>query len=200
MEIAPFEFAPGVHIRRHGPSGYQAYHSYRDWLRDEFCFRCVFCLKRELWGIRLGSFHIDHFIPQVIAPQLGCTYDNLLYLCATCNSVKNDLEVPDPCSISLSDCLRFVKNGEAEWLNEHGELIVELLHLNAEDNIRFRKMIFDTLNGLRPEVEDEILFQWLGFPTELPNLSRKRTENTRPEGIKQSYYERMLRGELPSRY
>jgi hypothetical protein len=88
----------------------------------------------------------------------------------------------------MADCLRFKKSGEAEWLNEQGELVVELLHLNADDNIRFRKMIFDTLNGLRPELEDEILSQWLGFPPELPNLSTRNVENTRPDGIRQSYY------------
>ncbi len=200
MAIMPFEFELGVHVRRHGPHGYATYPPYRDWLRDEFCFRCVFCLKRELWGIRLNSFHIDHFIPQVIAPQLGCTYDNLLYLCATCNSVKNDLEIPDPCAVSLADSLRFLNTGEAQWLNESGELIVELLHLNADDNVRFRKMIFDTMNGLRPDMEDEILSQWLGFPPDLPNLSTRHAENSRPGGIKQSHYERNLRNELPARY
>jgi hypothetical protein len=36
--------------RRHGPVGYASYRSYRPWLRDEFTFRCVYCLKREQWG------------------------------------------------------------------------------------------------------------------------------------------------------
>lgn len=200
MAVTPFEFEPGIHKRKHGPVGYQTYDSYRDWLRDEFCFRCVFCLKRELWGIRLNAFHIDHFVPQIIAPELECAYDNLLYLCATCNSVKSDLTVPDPCSVALADCLRFTPTGEAEWLNEQGELIVEILHLNSDDNVRFRKMIFDTLNGLRLEVVDEILPQWLGFPPELPNLSNRRVENSRRGGIEQSFYEKNLRGELPSLY
>jgi hypothetical protein len=200
MSVTPFEFFPGVHIRRHGPSGYATYAPYRDWLRDEFCFRCVFCLKRELWGIRLGSFHIDHFVPQIVAPELECQYDNLLYLCASCNSLKSDLQLPDPCKVALAECLRFHGTGNAEWLNDEGHLIIEQLRLNAGDNVRFRKLIFDTLNGISPEKVDDILPQWLGFPEELPNLSTRVAENSIPDGIQNSFFERKRRGELPLIY
>jgi hypothetical protein len=37
-----FEYPLMPHVRRHGPAGYDDYASYRDWLRDEFTFRCVF--------------------------------------------------------------------------------------------------------------------------------------------------------------
>ena len=46
----PFVYPSTPHQRRHGPRGYADYGTYRPWLRDEFCFRCVFCLLREQWG------------------------------------------------------------------------------------------------------------------------------------------------------
>lgn len=49
----PFRFAAAPHVRKHGPGGYEMYQSYKDWLRDEFTFRCVYCLERE-HGIPTG--------------------------------------------------------------------------------------------------------------------------------------------------
>ncbi len=41
--------------RIHGPAGYSTYESFRPWLRDEFTFRCVYCLKREMRIIDLAN-------------------------------------------------------------------------------------------------------------------------------------------------
>ena len=200
MSVMPFEFPPGPHVRRHGPYGYTTYQSFRDWLRDEFSFRCVFCLRRELWEVRLGMFHIDHFVPQSIAPHLECEYGNLLYVCSRCNCVKSDTELPDPCAVSFADSMRILPNGEIETLNETGEILVDLLNLNDPDLIRFRGVIINTLNSIKPELEEWILPQWLGYPDDLPNLGSKIADNRKPEGIAESCYERRLRRELPARY
>ena len=42
-----FTYPRSRHIRRHGPHGYRDYRSYKPWLRDEFAFRCVYCLWRS---------------------------------------------------------------------------------------------------------------------------------------------------------
>ena len=78
---APFTYPPTAHVRRHGPGGYVDYASYRPWLRDEFAFRCVFCLRREQWGRALAEFEIDHLVPVSIRPDQGTDYDNLLLAC-----------------------------------------------------------------------------------------------------------------------
>ena len=64
-----FEYPNLPHVRRHGPVGYKEYGSFRDWLRDEFTFRCVYCLHREQWCSRGATFHIDHFIPVTADPN-----------------------------------------------------------------------------------------------------------------------------------
>ena len=56
-----FEYPAAIHAWRHGPLGYAKYESYREWVRDEFSFRCVYCLLREQWGRVRGLFDLDHF-------------------------------------------------------------------------------------------------------------------------------------------
>jgi hypothetical protein len=48
--MGAFTYPAQPHIRRHGTRGYAALESYSPWLRDEFAFRCVYCLLREQWG------------------------------------------------------------------------------------------------------------------------------------------------------
>lgn len=88
--MTPFQYPPALHERRHGPQGYSDYASFRPWLRDEFGFRCVYCLRREQWELCRGIFHIDHFVPVSQDPTRLHDYDNLLYTCVSCNFAKRD--------------------------------------------------------------------------------------------------------------
>ena len=94
--VDAFRYRGQALIRRHGPAGYKDYRSYRPWLRDEFAFRCVYCLVREQWGRMTGEFDLDHFLPQVTHPAQAVEYDNLLYACGTCNLRKGAGLLPDP--------------------------------------------------------------------------------------------------------
>src|SRR5262249_7625765 len=121
-----FEYPTRPHERRHGPDGYDDYESYREWLRDEFSFRCVYCLHRERWYARAGAFHIDHFIPVVQDPSGRLDYLNLLYACATCNLAKlGILDVPNPCEVDFGDCVRIIDNGQVAALNDVGQSLIE---------------------------------------------------------------------------
>src|SRR5260370_17565036 len=93
---APFQYPIAPHARRHGPRGYPDYSRFRPWLRDEFSYRCVYCLRREQWELSRGIFHIDLFVPAAIDPGLGTDYDNLLYVCASCNFAKGPPVLPPP--------------------------------------------------------------------------------------------------------
>ncbi len=100
--VKGFEYLLKPHARKHGPAGYGTYDSYREWLRDEFLFRCVYCLHRERWYGRVGTFHIDHFVPVSVTAAGICSYDNLVYACATCNEAKRAIGgLADPCEVSL---------------------------------------------------------------------------------------------------
>lgn len=58
----PFQYPIGKHVCRHGPVGYADPQRYKPWLRDEFHFRCVYCLCRERW-VPDGedAFSVEHY-------------------------------------------------------------------------------------------------------------------------------------------
>jgi hypothetical protein len=198
-----FEYPAEPHLRRHGPEGYKDYESYRDWLRDEFMFRCVFCLHREKWYGRPATFHIEHFVPVAVNPLGRCEYTNLLYACATCNSAKsNILTVPDPCRVAFADCLRVQPDGTVDALNEDGELLRDVLDMNDRRNVEYRARWIRNLVHLQA-THPELYEEYMGFPDDLPDLRppRKRVpRNTKPEGAENCYFALRERGELPPTY
>jgi hypothetical protein len=196
-----FEYSTTPHARRHGPSGYEDYHSYRDWLRDEFIFRCVYCLHREQWYNGGATFHIDHFVPVTADPTGKCEYSNLLYACARCNEAKRAvLGVPDPCQKAFHDCLRIKDDGRIEALNDEGKKLKLVLRLDSEKNVRDRSRWMRTLEFLR--TSNAALYQeYMGFPVDLPDLRMKQVpENTKPDGAASCYFVLRERGELPAMY
>lgn len=196
-----FEYPDAPHERRHGPTGYTAYESYRSWLRDEFTFRCVYCLHREQWYSRGATFHIEHFVPVAQSDPGECEYSNLLYACATCNEAKKAIpNVPDPCVVAFQDCLRIKEDGKVEALNAHGEMLRRVLRLDSEKNVQHRHRWMKILQALR--TADAPLYQELfGFPSDLPDLRRLNPpSNTKPEGALNCYFVLRERGELPATY
>jgi hypothetical protein len=196
-----FEYPTEPHTRRHGPAGYSDYNSYRDWLRDEFTFRCVYCLHREQWYNRGATFHIDHWIPLKANPDGKCEYSNLLYACATCNEAKKAiLGVPDPCEVAFYDCLRVMADGRIEALNDDGDKLRQVLRLDSESNLRWRSRCMRILKALMtsdPDLYQEVM----GFPEDLPDLRKKLVpDNTKPEGTANCYFALRERGELPAMY
>ena len=198
-----FEYPTSPHIRRHGPGGYQDYESYRDWLRDEFMFRCVYCLHREQWYDRGATFHIDHFFPVAVDPNGNLVYINLLYACATCNNAKRDLlGIPNPCNIAFADCVRIKETSEVDALNVAGESLVKKLRLNSVKNVqyRFRWMrMLATLQTSNPELYRE----FMAFPDELPDLRVKAKRvplNSKSGSAVDCCFALRERGELPAIY
>ncbi len=199
--LRPFIYPDRKHKRCHGPRGYRQYRGYRDWLRDEFCFRCVYCLRREQWGLVRGGWHIDHFVPQSVDPAATLDYENLLYLCAGCNAGKSSVPGIDPEDIALGDCMRVESDGTIIALNEAGKYLISLLRLDNEDYTSYRKMMIDAIE-LAFMYKRELFEIYMGYPKDLPDLSRLRPPggNSRPEGIPSSHYERRKRGELSEVY
>jgi hypothetical protein len=191
MTPHPFAYPPGVHVRRHGPAGWADYSRYRPWLRDEFCFRCVYCLNRERWIDTRRGYQIDHFVPQKLRPDLRADYDNLLYLCAACNNLKGATLLPDPCATALADCLRFHDNGCVEPLaanSDVGERLIEVLELDQPELIEYRR---SKIGAVRSHAihDRQLYLHEMGFPSNLPDLSKDPPpRNTRPGGVSQSWF------------
>ena len=194
-----FEYPVQRHQRRHGPAGYKDYGSYRDWLRDEFMFRCVYCLHREQWYSRGGTFHIDHFVPVSADPQGTLQYANLLYACTTCNEAKADLlGLPDPGSVSLHDCIEIEADGRAMAKNVVGQRLCEVLRFNSAANLAYRSRMIRILEALLRSGDVALYEELMGFPADLPDLRAKRCpKNEKPESVANCYFALRERGELP---
>ena len=200
----PYAYPSTPHVRRHGPGGWGDYKKYRPWLRDEFTFRCVYCLDREVWRDMRERLHIDHFQPQALRNDLKCEYTNLLYLCPACNSQKSDSILPDPCAVALADCLEVHGDGriEAKNGNPEGEALIDLLALDDPLTVARRRRMIGMLRSLA-ETNWAAFVDWMGFPEDLPDLSLPPVppSNSKPDGVRESFFERNNRsGGLPEVY
>ena len=197
--MGPFDYPVSAHQRRHGPQGYASAISYRPWLRDEFTFRCVYCLLREQWGRVTGEFDVEHFQSQVNSPELGETYDNLLYSCHTCNLLKGTRVLPDPSQVLTAENAFINLDGSIEGRSTDARRLIAILGLNSSAYRTWRSIWLR--NVQLAEVYDlEHFTRLMGFPDDLPSLELAPPVNTRPEGVRQSWYARRLRGELPDLY
>ena len=198
----PFEFPRKAHRRVHGPQGHTAYQAYKPWLRDEFAFRCVYCLTRELWrDDGYYGFTADHVKPKSSQPSLTCVYDNLVYACARCNYLKSvKVGLPDPCGTSLAKHLKH-RSGYFIPLTPLGKRLIEHLRLNEPERRANRLRHLSLFDGQRRQARELLDFTF-GYPADLPDLSRLKPPagNTRPGGIRTSHFARKKAGTLPLYY
>jgi hypothetical protein len=199
--MSVFHYPTTRHVRRHGPHGYEDYKSYKPWLRDEFTFRCVFCLVRERWcHDGPNGFGVDHLIPKTVRPDLICDYENLLYLCNRCNSAKRLSAVLDPCSHALGDHLQVSEDGTIVAITKEGEHVIDAFNLNYASAKAFRKRKIDSLVHWQETDDTWSITSDLAFPDELPQLDDRRCANSRPEGVSDCFYAQRNRGTLPTSY
>lgn len=199
--MTPFTYPSAPLVRRHGPVGYLDHGSFRPWLRDEFVFRCVYCLRREQWEPNLGVFEIDHFDPVGQSPDLRLTYRNLIYSCTTCNAAKGVRILPDPARVFLSTSLEVESDGHLSPHTDEARLLIRLLDLNDPMFVTWRMRMIRIV-ALAHTHDGTLFRELLAYPDDLPDLSSLRPPggNLRTEGISESHFERRNRGELPETY
>jgi hypothetical protein len=181
--------------------GYLDYASYCPWLRDEFSFRCIYCLLREQWGRVRGLFDIDHFQPTANRPGRPSEYDNLLYTCATCNATKRALEIPDPLTVLIQANVRVSEDGRIHTASPEAACLIEILALDSDEAVEFR-MTWIGIIALSAVADLALYRKLMGFPNDLPDLKRLRPPggNKRPEGLPVSYHAQRQRSALPDTY
>ena len=185
-------------MRRHGPQGYSQYRHHRPWLRDEFDFRCVYCLKREQWCFQLGDYELDHLVAQSIASHLRLDYTNLVYACHNCNHRKGNKALPSPERVAYGACMEVLNTGEITPLNEDGIRLIDELGL---DQGKITEMRYQFICSIRSHQKHDwnLFLMWMGLPTDLPDLAKVTPQprsNTRPEGIALSWFYRKPRPEF----
>lgn len=184
-----FEYDQPRKLRRHGPS-YKSYASYRPWLRDEFMFRCVYCLKRETWGQVTGEFELDHFRPQKYSPDKKLDYKNLVYACQRCNAVKSSKKAPDPFKLLNSDRLFCDEDGNLKTDDPKVEKLIEYLDLNSPKMIKWRWQWIEVVK-LAKRRKKKLFESLMDLPDDMPDLNRPTpSSNSRKIGIKESWIEK----------
>lgn len=144
--------------------GYGTYGAYKRWLRDDFNYRCAYCLWREQFETGAWrTFPVEHFRPKS-RPEfahLETVYENLYYSCVRCNSAKGSewptdaetadgLRFVDPCDDVVSDHLAW--NGEQiVGLTSAGDYTVRVLKLDELPSELWRARAQD-LNYIRETV------------------------------------------------
>lgn len=195
-----FIYPPAPLVRRHGPQGYDDYRSYRPWLRDEFTFRCAYCLMREQWGRVTGEFDVEHFVPHSAGRDVVADYDRLLYACHVCNLRKGVRSVPDPSLVLNGETVIAGSDGTLHGKTAEAERLIRILCLNSRLMVRWRRM-WIRIVMLAARHEPETFVELMRFPDDLPDLSQSNVPtNTRPDGLQASHYARRNRGELEEWY
>ncbi|CAN5341934.1 hypothetical protein BH10PLA2_BH10PLA2_27040 [soil metagenome] len=199
--MIPFTYPSEPIRRRHAPAGYAALSSYRPWLRDEFRFRCVYCLLREQWGRSKGNFELDHFLPVAREPHRSLEYDNLLYACATCNAIKQDQLLPDPCQSLVDGDVVVHADGTIEAHTNDAKRLVKKLALAEMPATEFRQLWIGIVN-LAKQFDPDLYERLMKYPDDLPELPKLKPPqgNVRDDGISGCFFEKRRSGELPATY
>ncbi|WP_422861304.1 hypothetical protein [Flagellimonas sp. W118] len=76
------------------------YRKYKDHLRKDFNSKCGYTDCVDFWFGGKSNFHIDHFKPKSVYPELELEYNNLVYSCSFVNRAKSDDDSTylDPCN------------------------------------------------------------------------------------------------------
>jgi hypothetical protein len=212
--LRPFPYSREPIQRKHCPAGYRDYTEFKPWLRDDFTFRCVYCLERELWAPdRDASFSVEHVEPQKYAPLRVCDYLNLVYACTRCNAQKGLRRLPDPTAAGFGTHLRvddqtgIIHAVEVDGRpSREGELLIRELDLNEDTALSNRRFAIEVL-ALKQEYPDNervhrIYLRIFGYPDDLPDLRRQRPpEGNRCEGSENKCYWALRdAGDLPETY
>ena len=203
----PFVYSPAILARRHGPRSYDPFGGYKPWLRDEFTFRCVYCLEREVWyPDRADSFSVDHLIPQSQSPALIGEYANLVYACRRCNSHRGVELTFDPAADIIADHIQLTETGVMFGLTPDGLRMITLLRLNESPALDVRRKYLDIseLFAAMPANERiaRLYMREFGYPHDMPDLRTLRPPggNSNPGSEDACYFARAERGELPATY
>jgi hypothetical protein len=172
---------PTAFTPKYGPWGYIRYAAYKDWLRDEFSFRCAYCLTREKWcptGHR--DFAVEHILPKVNNKKLKTVYENLAYSCHLCNSRKGTRLTLNPRTNPFGTHLSVKSDGTISGLTADGSKMILLLGLDDDDLTDNRKHYIEVYEAFQDPANKGHQFvisqyEWcFSYPKQLPDLKGKR--------------------------
>lgn len=202
-----FPYNSAIYVRKHGPKGYARYQAFKPWLRDEFCFRCIYCLCRETWALNgEAEFAVEHFLPKSKEETLICEYGNLYLACNGCNSAKLAERVSlNPCDFAMADHIKVNADGSITAMTAQGAELVQVCHLDREKLRSCRRRMISLFEKVAEAADDRdrlLGIAFFGFPENLPDLVQLDPPggNSKPEGKVICHFAQKQRDELGDIY
>ena len=139
-----------VFVRTETPPRYADYRRYKPHLRRDFQYQCAYCTINEAEFGGHYNFHIDHFRPQSLFPELRTEYSNLYYACSICNTYKSDTwpteeqiargrRFLDPCADDYAAHFEPQPDGMLRELTEPAKYTSTHLRLNRQQLVKLRQ-------------------------------------------------------------
>ena len=137
------------------------YEAYRPYLRQDFEFRCAYCLRHEFFFGGGEAGEIDHFRPRYLFPDLVNEYENLYWSCRKCNAVKGGkwpsetqmeqgLRFLNPCLEDHEDHWQTHADGTLTAQTPIGRYTIRQIRLDRPTLTQFRRFLF----GLQTRVQE----------------------------------------------
>jgi hypothetical protein len=202
-----FTYSRQPHDRKHGPNGYRDYKSFKEWLRDEFTFRCAYCQERERWyPSGKGAFAVDHAKPKGWRNTLAWSATIRTWCtCSRCNSAKGERLLLDPCRMAFAEHLKVKNDGSINGRTKEGKRLIKILGLDLEAPTKVRRY-YIRVAALYKRAPDHpelkaLYFHAFCYPDDLPDLASLRPKRkTKPKGIADSFLHLRQTDLLPARY
>jgi hypothetical protein len=134
---------------------------------DEFDFRCVYCLNREMWGQVTGEFELDRFEPQSLNPKLRMDHLNLVYASRRCNAVKRDQTVADPFGLLRATLVAARPDGSLHPHDRDTQRLIRQLELNSP-KLKSWRVMWMRIVSLAEKHDTGLYFRLVGFPAVEP--------------------------------
>jgi len=108
--MSNLKFRNASPVRTYVAADLSPYNKYKAFLAADFQNRCGYTDCLDFWFGGPSTFHIDHFKPKSIYPELEIKYTNLVYASAFVNRAKRDDDGSylDPCDVDYN--LHFERN------------------------------------------------------------------------------------------
>ena len=178
-------------IRQYYGDGFRISTTVRTNLAQDFHNRCGYC---DDSGILVKqAFHIDHFAPKSIFPELKNRYENMVYSCPYCNQSKSNKWAGntasenifegkgfcDPCSDDYSNHLKRSENGEMYAISGVGRyMFIELkLYLKRHSIIYRIELLEEAIVRLQKHIENECSDEKKNDLTQILNQARIEAYN-----------------------
>jgi hypothetical protein len=129
-----------------------SYHSFRQFVREDFTQQCAYCLLSEILAGGKENFELDHFRPRSLYRHLQNDYYNIYYSCHPCNHIKRDawpsaeleargITLVDLCADEFTQHFQPSDDGVWYGLTPAGAYTIDVLRLNRKHLLEIRRLL-----------------------------------------------------------